>query len=123
MADTQSKKVLGATWASASMAETEAPEDVGITRSTGYTLPYEQIGSGSEPERTVVNQLFRELNAWMTDNMRYGGVKPWDGDINYLQYARATVGRSKYYASVETGPVHGNSVNPTASGQTVWRLY
>lgn len=123
MADSESRKVIGNLWASGATADRQDPEDVGITRTAGFNLPYEQIGSGSEPERTVFNQLFRELHGWMEENIRTGGVKPYDALIDYYQYARVAVGASKYVALVANGPALGNTVSPTASGQQVWRIY
>ena len=96
---------------------------MGIDRADGWTEGYEQIGSGLEPEGPVWNQRWRELGGWAAENMRTGGLKGWDPDVNYLQYARAAVGLSKYAATVATGPAHGNTTDPLTPGQQVWRLY
>ena len=123
MADTESRKLLTGVWASGSTADREDPVDVGITRTAGFDLRYEQIGSGAEPERTVVNQKFREWSGWGVDNIRRGGVKPWDALVDYYQHARVAVNMSKYRATVATGPATGNATDPTTTGQTVWELY
>ena len=86
-------------------------------------LPYEQIGSGVYPERTGFNQKHREWDSWAVDNMRFGGVKPYDADINYFQFARCTVGLHKFVALVANGPALGNTTHPQAANQSIWRLY
>ena len=123
MADTQAKKLLGGAWASGIAADREDPSDVGIARTEGWNIPYEQIGSGKEPERTVFNQLLRELTGWAIDNMRFGGLHPYDPEINYHQYARCRIGESKFVALIANGPAHGNAESPVMAGQTVWRRY
>ena len=123
MADTQAKKILGHVWASGVSAARFDPGDVGIVRVAGWSVAYEQIGSGFEPEREIFNQRFRELDGWAEHNMRSGGSHEWDSDINYYQYARAYVGLHKYVALVATGPRVGNQVHPEEPGNAVWRLY
>ena len=123
MADAQAKKILGKLWASGVNAARFAPEDIGLTRTTGWPVAYEQIGSGFEPEREIFNQRFREIDGWAGHNMRTGGAHEWDVDINYYQYARAYVDVHKYVALVATGPKHGNAVHPETPGQNIWRLY
>ena len=123
MADAEAKKILSGLWASGAAADREDPVDAGLTRSTGWPLSYEQIGTRDEPEREVFNQKNREWDGWAVENMRTGGTKPWDSEVNYFQYGRVAVEGSKYWASVATGPSTGNSTNPMTSGQTVWRLY
>ena len=53
--------LTGGLWASSDVADRELPEEVGLTRADGWTVAYEQQGSGSEPERTIFNQLLYEL--------------------------------------------------------------
>ena len=123
MADAQSLKILEGLWASGASADRQDPVDAGITRTEGFGLGYEQIGSGDYPERTIFNQKMREWDGWASDNIRTGGLKPWDTDVTYYQYARVASGRSKYVATVATGPDEGNATDPTATGQTIWALY
>ena len=59
MADAEWKKAE--LWADT--GDREDPEDVGIDRSVGWPVSYEQRGSGDEPERTVFQQLLREMSA------------------------------------------------------------
>ena len=123
--DAEAKKMLTGIWASGDDAERENPAEVGITRNRGWNVAYEQVGSGLEPERTIFNQKFREFEGCFQEKMRMGGCMRWDGDINYLQYARV-IGSdgNKYYCLVDTGPANGNIQDPTLdTSQAVWRLY
>ena len=71
MADAEWKKAE--LWADT--GDREDPEDVGIDRSVGWTVSYEQRGSGDEPERTVFNQLLRELSGLYVMVREYGGPR------------------------------------------------
>ena len=51
------------------------------------------------------------------------GIPEWDEDVNYRQHAFSQVAGRPYVALVATGPEAGNPTDPTAVGQTVWRLY
>ena len=121
MADTEAKNLLAGLWADT--GDRTDPEDLGLTRTTGWPVAYEQLGSGAEPERALFNQRFRELDGAFADEMRYG-IGPWDADIDYHQHARATdsAGR-KMIATVATGPRSGNATDPAVAGQTVWRPF
>ena len=120
MVDTEAKKILKGPWADS--GDRENPEDVGISRGAGWTVPYEQINSGLEPERTIFNQRGREIDGWAIERMRTG-IPGWDGDIDYQQDAFVTSSGNMYIALVANGPVLGNTVNPAESGQSVWRIY
>ena len=123
--DAEAKKMLAAIWASGEGADRESPADVGITRARGWGVAYEQVGSGLEPERTIFNQKFREVEGAFQEKMRMGGCMRWDQDVNYFQYARV-IGSdgNKYWCQVATGPAHGNIQDPTLdTAQSVWRLY
>ena len=123
MVDTQAKKILaGGIWASADAADRVDPEDVGISRTEGWRLAYEQIGSGFEPEREVVNQKFREWDGFTVDVARQG-ILFWDADIDYVRYAFVAKGEHIYVANLANGPNTGNATDPDDSGQQVWRLY
>ena len=123
MADSESLKILTGLWASGSSADRQDPVDAGITRTEGFDLGYEQIGSGDFPQRSIFNQKMREWDGWVSDFIRSGGVKPWDTRIDYYIYARIAVGLSKYVATVATGPATGNETDPATAGQAVWVLY
>ena len=88
MADAEWKKAE--LWADT--GDREDPEGVGIDRSVGWTVSYEQRGSGDEPERTVFNQLLRELSGWAVDQLRMG-VLQWDEDVDYVAAAFVTTER------------------------------
>ena len=118
MADTEVKKFINDIWASDSTAERVDPEDVGITRTVGWPEAYEQIGSGSEPERLVWQQKSREWDGGFAERTRYGALIPWDATINYYQFARVGSGIHKYISTVATGPAHGNATDPATSGQS-----
>ena len=120
MADDQAKKLLGNEWADS--GDRTDPEDVNITRSVGWDVRYEQIGSGFEPEREVFNQLLRELSGWANDEI-VNGVPPWDADVDYPKWAFVNTSSDMYIALVPTGPAAGNATDPLATGQTVWRSY
>jgi len=122
--DAQAKKILSNVWASGPEAEREDPESLGLIRSRGWPVSYEQPRSGKEPERTVFNQKFREVGAAFFERMRYGGVPIYDQEINYYQWARV-IGSDgmKYYALEATGPAHGNISDPTTDSGNIWRLY
>ena len=122
MADTEAKKILTGTWADS--GDREDPDDAGIDREKGWDVPYEQIGSGAQPERTIFNQKNREWDGCFAEKMRYGGVLPHDTDIDYYQYARCIGSDGMKYVALEaTGPANGNATGPTTVGQTIWRLY
>ena len=86
MADSETKKILGGIWASGDTGDRTDPEDVGIERTEGWRLAYEQIGSGFEPERAMFNQKFREYDGLAVDVMRMG-ILFWDAEIDYVQNA------------------------------------
>lgn len=119
--DAEAKKLLGNLWADT--GDREDPEDVGIARATGWPVSYEQIGSGSEPERTVFNQRFRELDGWASDRIRMG-IPQWDIEVDYLHPAFVTTSSGLHVTrSGNTGPTYGNATDPDADAQTVWRRY
>ena len=118
MADTQAKKLE--LWASS--GDREDPEDVGLTRADGWTVAYEQIGSGSEPERAVFNQLFRELSGWAIDRLRQG-IPSWDIEVDYIHPAFTTTASGVWVSTADSGPGSGNATDPDDSGQTLWRRY
>ena len=120
MVDTQAKKILDGAWADS--GDRENPEDVGIDRDEGWTVGYEQINSGLEPERTIFNQRGRELDGWAIERMRTG-IPPWDEDIDYRVDAFVTRTGNLYISLVANGSTSGNASDPTAAGQTVWRIY
>ena len=122
MADTEAKKILDNIWASDPLASREEIEDLGIDWATGWTVAYEQIGSGKTPERTGWNQLLRALNGWASDRIRMG-IPQWDAKVNYRKFAFATTSQGIVVAKNANGPLLGNGVDPIAVGQTAWRLY
>ena len=100
----------------------EEPETVGIDRARGWTVEYEQLNSGSEPERTVFNQLMRELCGWALTRIREG-VGVWDGRVDYEHPAFCATTAGLHVSLESSGPSYGNAADPTSDGQTVWRVY
>ena len=102
------------------------PEEVGLTRADGWTVAYEQQGSGSEPERTIFNQLLYELWSVGFDIADYG-VPTWDDEVDYTPATDAacfaTTATGLWVTMVSTGPATGNVTDPDAVGQTIWRRY
>ena len=121
MADTEAKKILTGLWADS--GDRTDPDDTSLTpsldRDDGWTSSF-SASNGETPRRKVVNQRFRELDGAASDAMRYGGVYPYDAEINYFQHARCSVGAVEYRATVANGPATSNATNPTTSSQTVW---
>ena len=124
MADTEAKKDLTGAWASAEAADRTDPEDQGIDRREGFGVSYEQVGSGSAPERAVFNQKFREWDGLAIQGLRNGLPLSWDADVDYVlnAFVKGEDGRI-YVADEVTGPATGNPTDPLTDGQTVWRVY
>ena len=119
MPDAEAKKIR--LWAE--NGDRETPEELGLDRSKGWPVHYEQVGTGFEPERTLMNQLTREQTGLADTRMREG-IPRWDAEINYRQYAFVVSDTGRLMVSlVPTGPVHGNVTDPDSEGQTVWRQY
>lgn len=118
MVDVQSRKI--GLWADT--GDRADPETLGLDRGLGWTVGYEQQGSGLLPERLVFNQLLRELSGWAMDRMTQG-IPTWDAGIDYTQHAFVTHLGMVYVSDEATGPATGNPVAPNAAGQTTWRLY
>ena len=97
------------------------PEDVGLDRDDGWTVAYEQVASGFEPERVVFNQMFRELTGWARDRMKMG-IPTWDPRVNYRHPAFVAHDARIYKSILDTGPVAGNSAAPAPDSQ-VWQVY
>ena len=120
IADTEAKKILGTLWASG--GDRTDPDDSSLTpvltRDTGWPSSFSAT-DGDTARRRVVNQRFRELDGAASDLYRYGGLQPYDDEIDYLQYARCFVQGQEYYASAANGP-GSTVVGPTDAGQTTW---
>lgn len=113
-------------WARDVAANRETPADLGITRADGYDVAYEQIGSGSEPERTGWNQREYEWTAAMID-FANAGVPEWDTGVDYTPASDAscfvTTATGLHLTNTATGPATGNATDPDAQSQTIWRRY
>ena len=118
--------LTGGVWASSAVADRADPEEVGLNRADGWPVAYEQQGSGSEPERTVFNELDHELDAGLVDVAAYG-VPTWDAEVNYTPASDAacfaTTTTGLWLTFTATGPATGNATDPDAVGQTIWRRY
>ena len=104
----------------------ETPEDAGIDRGDGWTVAYEQIGSGSLPERDVFNQRDYELDSGLID-IAAMGVPEWDADLDYTPAADAacfvTTSTGLHVTRMNTGPTYSNATDPDTPNQQVWRRY
>ena len=120
MVDNQAKKIE--LWAED--GDREDPEDLGLDRAHGWPVAYEQIGSGSLPERVVFNQLLRELTGWARSVLSQGSILSWDVEVSYRASAFVTAGGRVWVSSVPTGPATGNPINPEDdTNNDVWGVY
>ena len=103
--------LTGGLWASSDVADRELPEEVGLTRADGWTVAYEQQGSGSEPERTIFNQLLYELWSVGFDIADYG-VPTWDDEVDYTPATRRGV-----LCDHANGPMGNNGFHWACYGQ------
>ena len=96
----------------AETGDRQNPEQVGLTRSRGWPVSYEQLGSGDEPERTIFNQLLREISGGILDRSRQG-IYQWDSEVTYTHETFVTGSDGKIYVSLtDSGPAFGNSADP-----------
>ena len=125
MASAETRTLLAAdVWASSTEGEAnrQNPEAIGLTRTTGYGLEYQQLDSGFYPSRQVLNQRYHEWELGFRHKLLMG-IPEYDSDVDYRQHAFAVVGGTLYVATEANGPTLGNPTDPTALGQTVWREY
>ena len=113
-------------WASNAGALRADPEDFGLVRETGWPQPYEQKGTGKEPELEVFNQLDHELDAALHDCLFYG-ILPWDAEVNYPhtdeERAFVVTPNGLHVSLQASGPATGNPTDPDEASQQVWRRY
>jgi len=109
-------------WASNPNAQTEPPETLGLTRTEGWPVAYEQPLTGKTVERLLVNNHFRELVAVFRD-ITTMGILAWDADVDYAAGAFVATASGLHVARVVSGPGSGNPTDPDGPGQTVWRVY
>lgn len=100
----------------------EDPSEHKLLRKDGWPVRYEQIGSDSEPERTVFQQLIYELELFITER-RDRGLLPWDARSDYIHPAFVTRDGALRISLQSSGPANGGAVDPAALGQTHWRIY
>ena len=120
MADTEAKKILaGGLWADE--GDRIDPDDPTLmpvlSRPDGWPDSF-STEAGNTMRRRVQNQLWREIDGAVSDLYRYG-VQPYDAEVDYLQYARCTIGFHEYYANAANGPAT-TVVSPEDPGQSVW---
>lgn len=106
----------------ADTGDRQDPEDAGIDRADGWDVTYEQLGSGSFPERAVFNQLLRELTGFHADLIAQG-VLAWDPHVDYLHPAFTVTATGMHVSLRASGPAAGGAADPDAVGQTAWRRY
>ena len=119
-------KVL-ASWAGGTPGNREPIPDA--LRANGWDARYSMPGGLVGPERLRFNQLLGELSALLAEVNKRGMPLPWTEYLNYRHEetgARAFVmgDDGRIHVSVEpSGPATNDAVNPTAEGQSKWRLY
>ena len=105
------------------MGDRTDPDEATLTpplvRATGWPASFSQ-DAGDTVRRAVMNQRHRELDGAASDSMRYGGVLPYDDEIDYYQYAHCTIDDDEYVCNVANGPDTGNVTSPTDAGQVIW---
>ena len=109
-------------WASSQTAQRTPPTELGLTRSDGWPVAYEQALTGKTVERDLCNQHLHELGAAYRD-IASMGVLAWDGDVDYAAGAFASTATGLHVSRVASGPGSGNATDPDSPGQTVWRVY
>ena len=88
----------------------------GLTRSTGWPQSYSQTGDNN-PEREVINQLFREVTALIVE-INKSGILAWDTSISYLHPAYVVGSDNRLYVSVR----NNNGIDPTTdSNESDWK--
>ena len=126
MASTETRALLtGPVWASdpdVGQDNRQNPEELGIVRTSGFGLEYQQRDSGFYPPRRVFNQRYHEWDLGFRHKLLMG-IPEWDDGVNYRQHAFSAVDGVPYVAIVATGPTLGNPTDPTDSPNAVWRQY
>ena len=93
------------------------PESEGLTRADGWVVAYEQIGSGSTPEREVFNSREWEHTSALID-IAARGVPEWDAEVDYTPASDAacfvTTATGLHVTRMNTGPTYGNATDPDA---------
>ena len=121
MADTEAKKILAASELWGEDGDRTDPDDSSLTppviRKDGWPSTFST--ENEELRRPVHNQLYREVNGGVHDLYRYGGVLPYDAEINYPRVARCFVAGTEYSAVTPNGP-DTTVVSPADNGQTAW---
>jgi len=111
-------------WASSVTADRTAPDDATLTPTLtvadGWPASF-SADDGDTPRRAVFNWILHALTSAAVDLRNHGGLLPWTNDTDVAQYGVRQVAGVLYYATVATGPSHGNVTNPAQAGQTVWR--
>ena len=122
----QGTKDLVADGAWARNGTRRTPEAEGLTRDQGWTEDYEQLGTGSLPDRGVFNQQWFEQTSAIVDVVGMG-VPVWDATLDYTVTDDAvpfvTTSSGLWRLESASGPGHGGAVDPEAEGQDAWRRY
>lgn len=114
--DAQSKKIT--LWAE--NGDRVEPSDIGIDESEGWTVGYEQQGSGQEPEREVFNTMIRRLSGWYLDWLQ-GGFLSYDVDLFY-QVGAFVRHNAKVWTCIQANGPGGTVVEP-GTDAAYWKLY
>lgn len=95
------------------------PETVGIDREDGWGPVYEQVG-GSQPERTVFNQVLHEICELVLAKMT-AGILSWDARVNYRHPAFTDHMGTLYVSTQNSGPATGRTEAPSSG--VSWKPY
>lgn len=119
--DAEARKFLGNLWADSAPLNRQTPEAVGIERTRGWTLEYEQHGTNKYPERKVWNQLVRELQGAFAESMLYGFPR-WAADVDWPQYAFVLHDSKIWHATTANGPNETTAAQEPGTGN-IWRQF
>ena len=99
------------------------PEDLGLTRETGFTVDYtlSQSAGGSPPPIEVFNQVWGELCTIAWEINRHGCGLPYDDGINYVLPCLVTGSDNVYYEAVQANGPGSTIQDPvTDTSNTYW---
>ena len=100
----------------ADTGDRDNPEDAGLDWDKGWTVGYEQQGSGQYPQREVMNQLFHMLTMALTERLSHG-ILAWDIEVAYDHPAFCIHG-GRFWVSLQPG-----TGREPASDSEYWREY
>ena len=99
------------------------PESLNVNREEGFDETFSQVG-GSRISREMVNQLFAEWSAQLSE-LNQHGLLPWDIRVDYVHAAWVVGYDTNLYKSAQSsGPATSNATNPvTDAANTYWTRF